>query len=145
MLTWLPPSDWRNLPTTARSHALSCGASYAPRICPSSERGSSRFSSTLKSSTNIVYTQSLQEAKLYKNTSEAQASTYDRDNILYPYKSHGQWLKACYGLVACILLIIFNGVASFLRNPFHVQKFIAAYISVSFFPRLSGGLYRSGY
>ena len=66
--------------------------------------------------------------------SEAQAAMYDRDNILYPYTSRGQWLKACYGLVACILLIIFNGVAAFLREPFNVQRFIAAYIGVSSLP-----------
>jgi hypothetical protein len=57
---------------------------------------------------------------------------YDRDNPRYPYKSHGQWLKACYGLVACLLLVIFNGVGTFLEKPFDTRMFIASYISVSF-------------
>jgi amino acid permease len=55
---------------------------------------------------------------------------YDRDNPRYPYKSHGQWLKACYGLVACLLLVIFNGVGTFLEKPFDTRRFIASYISV---------------
>jgi amino acid transporter len=67
---------------------------------------------------------------LYGNTSEAQAASYDRDHPLYPYKSHGQWLKGCYGLVCCIVLILFNGVAAFIE-PFNVRKFVSAYISVS--------------
>jgi amino acid transporter len=72
---------------------------------------------------------SLEDAKRYGNTSEAQAASYDRDHPLYPYKSHGQWLKASYGMVACIILILFNGVSAFIE-PFNVRKFIAAYISV---------------
>ena len=72
----------------------------------------------------------LEDAKLYGNTSESQAASYDRNNELYPYKSHGQWLKACYGMVTCALLILLNGVAAFLESPFNVRKFIAAYISV---------------
>ncbi len=77
----------------------------------------------------------LEDAKLYGNTSESQAASYDRDHPLYPYKSHGQWLKACYGLVGLIILILFNGVAAFIE-PFNVRKFVSAYISVSldFFP-----------
>ncbi len=71
----------------------------------------------------------LDDAKLYGNTSESQAASYDRDHPLYPYKSHGQWLKASYGLVACIVLILFNGVGAFIE-PFSVRKFVSAYISV---------------
>lgn len=56
---------------------------------------------------------------------------YDRDNPRYPYKSHGQWLKACYGLVACTLLVLFNGVGPFLEHPFDTRRFIASYIGVS--------------
>jgi yeast amino acid transporter len=73
----------------------------------------------------------LEEAKLYGNASEAQAASYDRDNPFYPYKSHGQWLKACYGLVACILVVLFNGISAFLERPFNVRQFISAYIGVS--------------
>jgi amino acid transporter len=72
----------------------------------------------------------LEDAKLYGNTSESQAANYDRDHPLYPYKSHGQWLKGCYGMVACIILTLFNGVTAFL-DPFNVRKFVSAYISVS--------------
>jgi len=72
----------------------------------------------------------LEEAKLYGNTSEAQAASYDRNHPLYPYKSHGQWLKAAFGLVACIILTLFNGVSAFI-TPFSPRKFVSAYISVS--------------
>ena len=74
---------------------------------------------------------SLADVKLYGNASEAQAAMYDRDHPRYPYKSHGQWLKACYGLVACTLLVIFNGVGPFLEHPFDTRRFIASYIGVS--------------
>lgn len=73
---------------------------------------------------------SLEDAKLYETTSEVQAASYDRDNPLYPYKSHGQWLKACYGMVSCGILMLLNGVGAFLETPFNVRKFISAYISV---------------
>lgn len=69
-------------------------------------------------------------AKLSENTSEAQAASYDRDSPLYPYKSHGQWLKAFYGLSACCVLILFNGVPAFLERPFNVRKFVSAYVGV---------------
>jgi amino acid transporter len=67
---------------------------------------------------------------MYGNASETQAASYDRNNPLYPYKSHGQWLKASYGLVACVILILLNGVGAFLEDPFDTRKFISAYISV---------------
>ena len=73
----------------------------------------------------------LEDVKMYGNASEAQAASYDRDHPRYPYKSHGQWLKACYGLVACIILVLFNGVGSFLETPFDTDRFIASYIGVS--------------
>lgn len=73
----------------------------------------------------------LDRVKRYGNISESQAASYDRNHPRYPYKSHGQWLKAAYGLVACIILITFNGVNSFLEHPFGLRQFIASYISVS--------------
>lgn len=73
---------------------------------------------------------SLEVAKANENTSAAQAASYDRDSPLYPYKSHGQWLKAFYGLTASIILIIFNGVPAFLEHPFNCRKFASAYIGV---------------
>lgn len=83
---------------------------------------------------SIWFSYSLQDAQLYGNTSEAQAASYDRNHRRYPYKSHGQWLKACFGMVACIILVLFNGIRAFLEDPFDVNGFIASYISVSFFP-----------
>ncbi|KAL2127208.1 hypothetical protein VTI74DRAFT_11104 [Chaetomium olivicolor] len=82
--------------------------------------------------TYLYFFRTLEDAKLYGNTSESQAASYDRDHPLYPYKSHGQWLKACYGMVACIILILFNGVAAFIE-PFNIRKFVSAYISLPTF------------
>lgn len=72
----------------------------------------------------------LEDVKEYGNASQAQADMYDRNHPRYPYKSHGQWLKACYGLVACTILVIFNGVGAFLEDPFDIRRFIASYIGV---------------
>lgn len=82
--------------------------------------------------TYLYFFRTLEDAKLYGNTSESQAANYDRDHPLYPYKSHGQWLKGCYGMAACIILILFNGVAAFL-DPFNIRKFVSAYISIPTF------------
>ncbi|KAI9893089.1 MAG: hypothetical protein M1814_000636 [Vezdaea aestivalis] len=56
----------------------------------------------------------------------------NRNAPTYPYKSHFQYLRALYGLIACGLLAIFNGWRSFL-NPFSAADFIASYISVVVF------------
>lgn len=85
----------------------------------------------LSASRLIATVSSLKDAKMYGNTSESQAASYDRNNPGYPYKSHGQWLKASYGMFTCIVIILFNGVGAFLEKPFGVQTFISAYISVS--------------
>lgn len=63
--------------------------------------------------------------------SEVQAASYDRNSPSYPYKSHAQWLKAGYGMVTCMLLILFNGVGAFLEKPFGIRTFISSYIGVS--------------
>ena len=57
---------------------------------------------------------------------------YPKDDTLALRTSNpaGQWLKACYGLVACTILVIFNGVGAFLERPFNIKRFISAYISV---------------
>jgi hypothetical protein len=89
------------------------------------------FELYIKSLNHFLTIFRLGDAKLYGNASEAQTAMYDRDNPRYPYKSHGQWLKACYGLVSCLLLVTFNGVGAFLEKPFDVRRFIASYISVS--------------
>ncbi|KAG7284094.1 hypothetical protein NEMBOFW57_010455 [Staphylotrichum longicolle] len=82
--------------------------------------------------TYLYFFRTLEDAKLYGNTSESQAASYDRDHPLYPYKSHGQWLKGCYGLVGCVVLILFNGVGAFIE-PFNIRKFVSAYISLPTF------------
>lgn len=72
-----------------------------------------------------------------EDTSAAQAASYDRDSPLYPYKSHGQWLKAFYGLVGSCILLLFNGVPAFLEEPFNVRKFVSAYVGVCQPPKAS--------
>ena len=57
-------------------------------------------------------------------------SQYDRHSPTYPYKSHGQWLRACYALLGCFLLTVFNGWRS-LTHPVSVADFLGCYISVS--------------
>ncbi|KUJ09209.1 proline-specific permease [Mollisia scopiformis] len=83
--------------------------------------------------TYLSFFQTLEEVKLYGNASEAQAAMYDRNHPRYPYKSHGQWLKACYGMVSCMILLIFNGVGPFLESPFDTRRFIASYIGIPVF------------
>ncbi|TVY90714.1 Arginine permease [Lachnellula willkommii] len=46
--------------------------------------------------TYLCFFKTLKEAKLYGNASESQTACYDRSHPRYPYKSHGQWLKASY-------------------------------------------------
>jgi amino acid transporter len=55
---------------------------------------------------------------------------FDRNSPGYPYKSHGQWLRACYGLLGCFLLVVFNGWRS-LGSPMKTGDFLGCYISVS--------------
>lgn len=74
---------------------------------------------------------SLEDVKNYGNTSEAQAAIYDRNHPRYPYKSHGQWLKAAYGGLACTVLVLFNGINPFFTKPFDTRRFIADYVGVS--------------
>ncbi|KAL5324908.1 hypothetical protein ACEPPN_006027 [Leptodophora sp. 'Broadleaf-Isolate-01'] len=83
--------------------------------------------------TYLSFFKTLEDVKLYGNASESQAAMYDRDHPRYPYKSHGQWLKAAYGMVACLILLIFNGVAAFLEDPFDTRRFIASYIGIPVF------------
>lgn len=78
----------------------------------------------------------LEQVKRYGNASEAQAASYDRNHPGYPYKSHGQWLKAAYGLIASIVLVTFNGAVCFVQRPFGLRQFIASYISVSPVPAM---------
>jgi amino acid transporter len=60
---------------------------------------------------------------------------YNRDDKQYPYRTHGQLFRAYYGLLFCILLIIFNNWRAVV-NPFSTPDFIASYVGVSL-PRAS--------
>jgi amino acid transporter len=86
--------------------------------------------------TYLSFFRTLEEVKEHGATSSAQAAAYDRNHPRYPYKSHGQWLKALYGLVACSILAVFNGVGAFIERPFDYRKFIASYISFPIFVAL---------
>jgi hypothetical protein len=56
---------------------------------------------------------------------------YDRDDdCFYPYKSHGQYLRAWYGMCGCFLIVLFNGWQSFV-SPMSIDDFLASYINVS--------------
>lgn len=79
----------------------------------------------------------LEEIKLCNNISDAQAAMFDREHPQYPYKSHGQWLKAMYGMVACAMIVVFNGVGPFLEDPLDIRHIVAYYIGVSFHSILS--------
>ncbi|EGE06927.1 hypothetical protein TEQG_05980 [Trichophyton equinum CBS 127.97] len=83
--------------------------------------------------TYLRFYQTLQEANSLGNTAESQNGVYDRQNPRYPYKSHGQWLKACYGMVSCFILLIFNGIPAFLSDPFDTRAFVVSYISLPVF------------
>ena len=54
---------------------------------------------------------------------------YDRNSPQYPYRSHGQYLRAWYGLIGCILFILFNGWRTFVP-PMNGEDFVACYICV---------------
>ncbi|KAI0413833.1 amino acid permease-domain-containing protein [Xylaria grammica] len=56
---------------------------------------------------------------------------YDRQNPQYPYRSHGQWLRAAYALFGCSVLILFNGWRTF-SPPFSAGDFVACYIGIKF-------------
>lgn len=62
-------------------------------------------------------------------------SQYDRNSPGYPYKSHGQWMRACYALLGCFLLALFNGWRS-LTHPTNIQDMLGCYISVRMAPTL---------
>jgi amino acid permease len=58
-------------------------------------------------------------------------NAYDRnDDHFYPYKSHGQYLRAWYGLGACFIFALFNGWQSVI-SPMSPNDFVASYINVS--------------
>ncbi|KIV98522.1 uncharacterized protein PV09_09674 [Verruconis gallopava] len=62
--------------------------------------------------------------------------SYRRKGSQYPYRSHGQWLRAAYGLLGTSLFVIFNGWRVFMP-PFQVADFVASYISIVIFALLT--------
>ncbi|KAH8892810.1 hypothetical protein GQ53DRAFT_763933 [Thozetella sp. PMI_491] len=56
---------------------------------------------------------------------------YNRDSPQYPYRSHGQYLRAWYALISCVLFILFNGWRTFVQ-PMSIEDFIGCYISIKF-------------
>ncbi|KAF2710904.1 hypothetical protein K504DRAFT_453937 [Pleomassaria siparia CBS 279.74] len=56
-------------------------------------------------------------------------SAFNRDDKQYPYRTHGQLFRAYYGLLFCILLILFNNWRAFVY-PFSLPDFIASYIGI---------------
>lgn len=44
-------------------------------------------------------------------------SAFNRDDKQYPYRTHGQLFRAYYGLLFCILLILFNNWRAFVSDP----------------------------
>ncbi|KIM93692.1 hypothetical protein OIDMADRAFT_173067 [Oidiodendron maius Zn] len=89
----------------------------------------------------------LEDVKTRESMSEAQATCYDRNHPRYPYKSHGQWLRASSGMAACIILFVFSGVFPFLVEPFDYQNFLVSYISGPIFVLLVVGykIHRHGF
>ncbi|ORX97604.1 amino acid permease/ SLC12A domain-containing protein [Clohesyomyces aquaticus] len=63
---------------------------------------------------------------------------YDRNCPQYPYRSHGQWLRALYAFVACSLFILFNGWRTFV-SPMHTADFVACYVPILLFAVISMG------
>ncbi len=54
---------------------------------------------------------------------------YDRNSSQYPYRSHGQHLRAWYALTCCVLFILFNGWRAFVE-PVDGGDFVACYVCV---------------
>jgi amino acid transporter len=58
---------------------------------------------------------------------------YDRgDDHFYPYRSHGQYIRAWYGMCGCFFIILFNGWSSVV-SPMSINDFLASYINIPIF------------
>ena len=58
-------------------------------------------------------------------------AAYNRENkSTYPYKSHWQYLRAWYGMIACGAMAFFNGWRTI--DPIAGEDFVASYISVRY-------------
>ncbi|KAK4184813.1 amino acid permease-domain-containing protein [Podospora australis] len=62
---------------------------------------------------------------------------WDRNATRYPWKTHGQWLRAVFGGFFCSLLILFYGWHTFLP-PFSTGDFVATYINIPGFLVIAG-------
>jgi amino acid permease len=49
-------------------------------------------------------------------------SAFNRDDKQYPYRTHGQLFRAYYGLLFCILLILFNNWRAFVSRSYNVLR-----------------------
>jgi amino acid transporter len=54
---------------------------------------------------------------------------YNREDEQYPYRTRGQLFRSWYGLIFCLLIVLFNGWRSFF-SPFGVSDFIVSYIGI---------------
>ncbi|KAH7012829.1 amino acid permease-domain-containing protein [Ilyonectria destructans] len=54
---------------------------------------------------------------------------YDRSHPRYPYRSHGQYLRAYYAVFACSLFVIFNGWRTFI-TPVSIEDIFGCYIAI---------------
>ncbi|KAH7129176.1 amino acid permease-domain-containing protein [Dactylonectria macrodidyma] len=54
---------------------------------------------------------------------------YDRSHPRYPYRSHGQYLRAYYAVLACTLFVLFNGWRTFI-SPMNLEDFFGCYIAI---------------
>lgn len=61
---------------------------------------------------------------------------YDRSHPRYPYRSHGQYLRAYYAVFACSLFVIFNGWRTFI-TPVSIEDIFGCYIAVSCLSQLA--------
>jgi len=74
------------------------------------------------------------------NLTPAMRSHYKRTARQYPYRSHLQWIRALYGTIFCLLLILFQGWRTFIP-PMVAGDFVASYISVPAFITLSAAYF----
>ncbi|KAF8544011.1 amino acid permease/ SLC12A domain-containing protein [Trichophaea hybrida] len=69
-----------------------------------------------------------------RKKSEGDAPEFDRDSPQYPYRTIWQPSRACFGLVACIIVILFNGWRAFLHykgtmDGTQRREFVGSYLA----------------
>ncbi|KAG8528725.1 uncharacterized protein KY384_006412 [Bacidia gigantensis] len=65
------------------------------------------------------------------NTGQDRAAYNREDKARYPYKSHWQFMRAWYGMIACGAMAFFNGWRTV--QPIAGKDFVASYISIFIF------------